>query len=278
MKVKKILICMTVGVMPMLCSCFSDEQDVNIKPAQETEYGSVSFELGADAKFEGITRSLSEDTYKSTANYDVKLVNTSNENVLLECKYSEIDNQLPKKLEIGSYRIEATYGKEHAFSRDEFLMTGSTVFTIKANKEEQVNVDCAPTCGKLSVAFDAQMATYFDDYSVTYSGTEAMGTSTCTWAKDDTEPWYVALKEGGETINYTIKLTTKDEYLNSKDGVTSKEGEVTGTLTLERNKAHKLTITPNYTPTTDGGMKVVITIDESTNDKNIEWSVPVTWI
>lgn len=275
MKMKKILICMTVGVMPVLCSCSLGERDVDLNPIQ---YGSASFELGADAKFESSTRALSESDYKQLANYDVKLVNTSNENVLLECKYSEIGDNLPKKLEVGSYRVEATYGKEHAFSREEFLMEGSTVFSIKANQEEEVTVDCSPTCGKLSVAFDEQMATYFSDYSVTYSGTEAMGSSTCTWAKDDSEPWYVALKEGGETINYSINVTTKDEYLSSNNGVTSKESTITGTISLNRNKAHKLTITPNYTPTTEGGMTLVITIDDSTNDKNIEWQVPVTWI
>ena len=272
---KKILICMTVGVMPVLCSCSLSEHDVDLDPIR---YGSASFELDADAKFESSTRALSESDYKQLTNYDVKLVNTSNENVLLECKYSEIGDNLPKKLEVGSYRVEATYGKEHAFSREEFLMKGSTVFSIKANQEEAVTVDCSPTCGKLSVAFDEQMATYFSDYSVTYSGTEAMGSSTCTWAKDDSEPWYVALKEGGETISYTINVTTKDEYLSSNNGVTSKENTITGTISLNRNKAHKLTITPNYTPTTDGGMTLVITIDDSTNDKNIEWQVPVTWI
>jgi methionine-rich copper-binding protein CopC len=275
MKAKNILIGMTLGVMPMLYSCSLGERDVELNPAQ---YGSASFELDAEAEFENSTRALSESDYKNSANYDVKLVNTSNENVLLECKYSEINDNLPKKLEVGSYRVEATYGKEHAFSRDEFLMSGSTVFSIKANQEETVNVDCAPTCGKLSVAFDETMATYFSDYSVTYSGTEAMGSSTCTWAKDDTEPWYVALKEGGETINYTISVTTKDDYLSSNNGVTSKESKITGTISLNRNKAHKLTIKPNYTPTTDGGMTLVITIDDSTNDKNIEWQVPVTWI
>ncbi len=279
MKVNKILMCMTAAAMPVLCSCFSDEHDISLTPTSETGYGSVSFNLNADAKFEANTRSLSEDFYRNADNYSVKLVRASDGNELLSCKYSELGSQLPKKLDMGSYRIEASCGNEHAFSRDEFLVTGSTTFTIKAGKDEEVNVNCTPTCGKLSVAFADVMSTYFDEYSVTYAGTEAMGTNTCTWAKDDTEPWYVALKESGETLQYTINLTVKDDYLSKNaDGSTSKQGVVKGTITLERNKAHKLTITPNYTPTTEGKVTIVITIDESTNDKNIEWPVPVTWI
>lgn len=279
MKVNKIWMCMTVAAMPALCSCFSDEHDFNLTPTSETEYGSVSFDLDANAKFEANTRSLSEDSYRNSDNYNIKLVRTTDGNELLACKYNELGSLLPKKLEIDSYRVEATCGKEHAFSRDEFLMAGSTTFTIKAGEDKEVNVNCTPTCGKLNVAFADAMSTYFDEYSVTYAGTEAMGTNTCTWAKGDTEPWYVALKESGETLQYTINLTAKDEYLNKNaEGNTTKESVVKGTITLERNKAHRLTITPNYTPTTDGGMTIVITIDESTNDKNVEWSVPVTWI
>lgn len=262
----------------LFCSCMSDEHEFDLKPSSGTEYGSLAIGLEANTQFSD-TRALNEENYKNTANYDVKLYNASNDNVLMECKFSEISAYLPKKLEIGSYRLEASYGKEWPCSRDQFLVAGSKNFTIKANEEKQVSVDCAPTCGRLSVAFDASMATYFDNYSVTYGGTKAMGTSTCTWAKADTEPWYIALDEVGETINYTINLTAKDEYLHSAaDGTSTKEAQVKGIIQLQRNRAHKLTIAPNYKPTTDGGLSITITIDESTIDHEITWEVPVTWI
>ncbi|MGM9679500.1 MAG: DUF4493 domain-containing protein [Bacteroidaceae bacterium] len=278
MKVRKLFFCMTACTASLLCSCMSDEHDFDLTPSTQTGYGSLTIGLAADAQFSD-TRALSEESYRNTANYSVKLYNASNDNVLVECKYSEIASYLPKKLEIGSYRIEASYGKEWPASRDQFLVTGSKTFTIRANEDTQVNVDCTPTCGRLSVAFDASMATYFDDYNVVYGGTKAMGSSTCVWAKADTEPWYVALDEAGETVNYTINLTAKDEYLHSSsDGSSSKEAQVTGTIQLQRNRAHKLTIAPNYKPTTDGGLSITITIDESTIDHEITWEVPVTWI
>ena len=63
-----------------------------------------------------------------------------------------------------------------------------------------------------------------------------------------------------------------------EDGSSLATGVATGSFKLDRNKAHKLSIKPNYTPTTDGGMSLTITIDESTNDHEITWDVPVTWI
>lgn len=235
----------------------------------------LDFNLSAATNFDQ-TRALNENDYRNTQNYNVKVINVANENVILECKASQLSSNLPKKVDIGSYRVEAYYGTERDASRTEFYMFGDAVATIKAKEQKTVTVNCAPTCGKVSVSFDSQMATYYSDYNVTFGGTKKLGAKTFAWSKRDSEPWYIALDKSGETISYSINLTTKDEYL--PEGATTNTGVATGTFTLERNKAHKLTISPNYKPTTDGGVKVSIVIDDSTNDKNITWEVPVTWI
>lgn len=278
METKRLFLGIAMGAALFFGSCSSENLDLSLRPNEPHEYGTLTVSLSADAKFNP-TRALSEESYRNTANYNVKLVNTANDNVSLECKYSEIESKLPARLEIGSYRLEASYGKEQPFSRNEFLVTGQNVFTIKANEEKRIDMKCTPTCGKLLVEFSDDMATYFSDYNVVYSGTKAMGTNTCTWAKADTEPWYVAIEEAGEDIKYTINLVAKDDYLHSgADGSTSKEAKVEGTFNLKRNKAQKLTISPNYTPSTEGGLNITITIDDSTNDHEITWEVPVTWI
>lgn len=269
---------MGVGATLFLNSCVSDDLGLD-RDSDNAGYGTLTLGLTSNTKFTP-TRALSETGYTNISAYTVKLVNAKNDQVVLEGRYSELNNQFPAVLEIGSYRLEASYGVEHPCSRDEFFMIGNTVVTIKANEKKEVNVACAPTCGKLSVAFDAGMATYFDDYSVTYSGTKAMGaTGSCVWGKTDTDPWYVALEEGGETLHYTINLVAKDDYLhNDADGTQSKEATVEGSFTLERNRAHKLTIKPNYTPSIEGGLSITITIDEGTNDHEVNWEVPVTWL
>ncbi len=274
MKKRQFFICMGLSVVSLFTSC--SEREFDFKPSDgQKEQGSLVLNLNASTDFEQ-TRALNEADYKNTQNYDVKVINTANDNVILECKASQLNSNLPKKVDIGSYRIEASYGTERDASRSEFYMFGKAVVTVKAKEEKPVTVNCTPTCGKISVAFDAAMATYYSDYNVTFGGTKKLAGKTISWSKTDSEPWYVALDETAETISYTISLTTKDDYL--PQGSTTNTGTATGTFTLERNKAHKLTIKPNYIPTTEGGMKLTITIDDSTNDKEITWEVPVTWI
>lgn len=273
------LLFLAAGFAGLMTSCLSEEHDFSAPEEAPGAKGRVSLSLKANTDFTLITRGLQESAYKNTGNYTVQIVNASNQSLVFECKGADLATSFPKTLNIGSYRVDAFYGKESAASRDEFLVKGSTVFTVKGDEEKAVNVNCAPTCGKLSVAFDPDMAKYFDEYNVVYGGTKALNGSTITWAKNDTEPWYIALDEAGETINYTINLTTKEEFLHKVGNEEPKTtGTATGTITLQRNKAHKLTVKPNYTPTTDGGMSLTITIDDSTNDHQITWEVPVTWI
>jgi hypothetical protein len=270
-----------LGAAALCTSCVSEDRDLGLPDKQVTsdQTGTFRLKLNADAGFEAQTRALSEANYRNTANYTVQLINTSNSNVLMECRGSELSSNLPKELEIGSYEIKAFYGTEHAASRNDFRVEGSTTFTIRANEETTVTVDCLPTCGKVSVNFSADMATYYDDFNVTYGGTAALAGSTIAWAKDDNEPWYVKLNEGGETLTYTVNVTAKDDYAHvDANGNKQTTGTATGTFTLQRNRAHKLTVSPVYNPTTEGGLKINITIDESTNDKPITIEVPVTWI
>ena len=265
--------------MLLFASCSQREFDLNpggsTSNEQNKEQGSLVLNLNASTNF-AETRSLNEADYRNTQYYDVKVINASTDNVILECKAYQLATNLPKTVDIGSYRVEAFYGTERDASRSDFYMFGESVVTIKAKEQKTVTVNCTPTCGKVSVAFDSEMATYYTDYNVTFGGTKKLGAKTFSWSKTDSEPWYIALDKSGETVSYTINLTTKEEYL--PEGASSNTGTVTGTFTLERNKAHKLTISPNYKPTTEGGLKLTIVIDDSTNDKNITWEVPVTWI
>ena len=82
------------------------------------------------------------------------------------------------------------------------------------------------------------------------------------------------LKEGGETVSFTISVTPKEEYVNNQQQGTTK----TGTFKLDRNKGYKMNISANYTPTAVGKVDISITIDESTNDKPVDIEVPIEWV
>lgn len=279
MRKELLMLFVAASATGFLSSCLSEDQDFSVPTEKNEAKGKVKINLNANTDFTLLTRGLSENNYKNTANYTVQIINATTQKLVFECKGSELINNFPKTLNIGSYRVDAFYGKEYDASRSDFLVQGSSVFTVKGDEETSVNVNCAPTCGKLSVAFDPSMSTYFSEYNVSYTGTKALGTKSINWAKNDTEPWYVALAANGEEITYTISLTTKEEFLHKVGNEEPKAtGIATGTIKLQRNKAHKLTVKPNYTPTTDGGMSLTITIDDSTNDHVINWEVPVTWI
>ena len=262
-----------LGTMIGACSQISDfEQPGN---QQETTEGSgkglLTLNLRANGDF-APTRSLSESDYKNTDNYTV-IVKDKDGVEKINCKGSDIASYMPLTMTLGSYEVMAFYGTEAAASRDAFYVYGEVKGTIKADEDENVNVVCTPTCGRIAVNFDDEMSTYYNDYHVTFTGTQALGAETISWLKNDSEPWYVKLNEGGERISFTISTTPKDEYLNNEQQGDTKSG----TFKLERNKSYKMNISANYTPTEIGGVNITITIDESTNDIPVDIEIPIEW-
>lgn len=258
-------------------ACTSDD---GLNTPNEAGQGQLVFKLSSGAEFTEDTRAVNLDTYRNTDNYIVKVYDKDNVEKL-SCKGSELEQNLPLTLTIGSYRVVASYGKEHDADRNEFYVEGTTAGTVKAgNKNEPAIVTCTPTCGRISVNFETEMADYFSDFNVQFKGTKALGTKSIAWSKNDNDPWYVALDKGGEDINFTINTTTKDEYVNSANQ--EQTYAYTGKFRLERNKAYKMHVNVEYHPSqggsTSGEVGLTITIDESTNDKNETIEVPVTWI
>ena len=263
----------------MLCAGFSLSactSDDGLSSPSETGQGQLMLNLVSGTKFTEDTRAVNEETYRNTSNYTVELSDTKGP-LFTPCKYSELGRKMPLELPIGSYKLKAYYGEDVKASRDKFYVVGEKSVTIKASQNEKVDLTCTPTCGRIAVNFNQEMDTYYTDYNVSFTGTEALGSESIQWLKNDTEPWYVKLKEGeaGETISFTLTTTTKEAYLNpNKEAVGSK----TGTFTLKRNCAYKMNVDVNYTPSTEGNLKITITIDESTNDKPVNIEVPITWI
>lgn len=264
-----------LGAVAILGLTFAScSQDPAEGPEVNGKKGMLMLNLNGKTNFVK-TRALNEADYNNVDNYTV-VVTDKDGREQLNCKGSEVASRMPLTMSIGSYTVKAFYGEEKAASRDIFYVEGIKTGTIKADQKENIEVVCTPTCGRIVVNFNDEMATYFSDYNVSFTGTEALGSESISWLKDDVEPWYVKLNEGEETISFTITTTTKEEYVNSgnKEQVATK----TGTFRLSRNKGYKMNINPSYTPSETGSVDIVITIDESTNDKPVDIEVPVDWI
>lgn len=257
-------------VLSTMC-CVSCSQIVDFDEAMEKGgNGLLSLALSADAGFAN-TRAVEESSYKNVNNYTVVVIDNYGVEKM-NCKYSEIASNMPLILSVGDYTVKAFYGVEAPASRDDFYVYGEAQGYIKPDEEVTVEVLCSPTCGRIRVDFDESMATYFSDYKVTFSGTKALKSESFAWLKEDTEPWYVKLEEGGETISFTVTTTTKEEYINANQQQVATK---TGTFQLDRNKGYKLNLAPSYNAT--GKVGITITVDETTNDKPVDVEVPVEW-
>ena len=224
------------GLLLMLGAGLSSCSKITDFEYQEGQ-GLLSLTLGAAKADFASTRAVVESTYSNTDNYTV--VVTDKDGVeKLRCKGSEVPSNIPLVMTQGSYKVKAYYGNELDASRDEFFVYGEAIGNIKAEQEEEVEVVCTPTCGRITVSFDKTMSNYFSEYKVEFSGTEALGSKKIEWMKDDTDPWYVKLKEGGEELTYAITAKTKEEF--------QPVDLTTGKFQLKRNEGYKLNISANY--------------------------------
>ena len=286
MKQKQLVLCMGLSAMSLFTSCNSGERDFDLAPAQnKSQTGKIVLNLNAGANFVAQTRSVDEDTYRTTANYTVQVYNNDKPtDMLVNGKYSEVDFSKLSALQPGTYTVKAFYGNEQNYSRDEFYVEGmKNDVVVEAGDDFTVSLICLPTCGKLSVEFDKSangMDKFYDNYEVVFSQAEAFGGNSIAWLKNDTEPYYVKLAAEGETLRYTINLTAKEDYAYTDDqGNKKTDGTVTKEFNLQRNRAYKLIIKPDYTATTQGGLSVIINIDEGTNDPiDIPVVVPIDWL
>lgn len=256
-----------VLVAGALASCSSNEDGVMPNDGK----GRLSVTIGTETQF--ATRALNEGDWRNTANYTVEILDAGGQNV---GTYSAA--QLPDEIELenGSYTVHAYYGEEKAASRTTFLSEGSTNVALNVGDEpKSVTVNCLPTCGKVQAKFGTDMATYYSDYYVTYSSPKMDAGTEATWAKTDTEPWYLAVSKDGDMVTATIHLTPTEEYVTDESMTT--EGTIVRTYKLERDKAWTLNIAPQY-DTAKGTLGVTITVDESTNDQEVDVVIPAEWI
>ena len=246
-----------------LASCQQEELG-GVPVAKGT--GTITLELNAQPGFASgsKTKAVDEAAYKDKNGYTLQILSGDNIKDEFLCK----DRPVSIELEEGAYKLKAFYGKEQVVSRNEFYVYGEKAFGVKGgDQDKSVSVECVPTCAKVQVDFDETMATYFSDYKVVYDTKALNGSTTATWAKGDTEPWYLKVDKAGETVKATITLTPKAEY-------ETKEASVVQTKTLSPNQGWTLKVKPNYN---HGQLGLEITIDETTEDKPIDIVIPPTW-
>lgn len=265
-KMRLFLASCMMGMAMSIVSCSSENGENDILDGK----GTIRLGMSTGVDF-GVTttRSVNLADYQDKNNYTVQILKSDGTTPVHEFTYADMPS-IPLELDNGTYTLKAFYGTEKVSSRNGFRVEGAATFSVQSN-EQTVSVACAPTCAKVSVDFDGAMGTYFSDYSVIFE-TEALAEieTSVTWAKADTDPWYLKVNKAGEVVKATIRFTRKAEY-----GTGISSASVEKTYALAPNKAWTLKIAPSYE---SGKLGVAVTIDETTNDHDVDIIVPSEWI
>ena len=244
-------------------SCSSD-----MDAAQGTAEGKGLVKLSVDTSTGFQTRAVDENSYEDLSQYTVQILD--GDGYLVDgCEWA--GNDLPSdlvELDNGSYTLKAFAGadyKEVGASTDGFYVAGETTFNVNSN-ETSISVECTPQCARVAVVFDEGMADYFQNYYVVYEGTKALGNSSYIWSKDNEDPAYLYLTDT-ETVTATIKLV-------NWEGNTAED--IVRTKNLGPAQAWTLNISPAASSESEP-LGISITIDDSTNDREVEIEIPSEW-
>lgn len=259
------MFCALLSIGTFVASCSSDEETV-----QGTAEGKGLVKLSLNVGTEFLqSRAITESDYINLANYTVQILKDGR--VVEGCEWT--GTTIPQnliELDNGNYTVLAFTGEAYkgkAATTEGMYVEGSDEFNVNSNQTATATVNCTPQCARVTVNFSSDMATYFNDYYVVFTGTDALGEGNYTWGKNNTDPVYMAVT-GTEELTATIKLVDK-------------EGKVAQDIVREHDisagKAWKLNIAPVVDEVT-GNVGISIEIDNSTNDIPVDIEIPSDWL
>ncbi len=242
----------------LLTACTSDDDLQQIPEGK----GYVKLALNTNTGFQ--TKAVDESYYSKKENYTVTITKSGESVPVQQWKYNEI----PEFTELanGTYTMSAICGDStKAVYTNDLCVLGYKSFTVK-NDSVNVEVACKPNSARINIVFDEKMDEYFSDYEVRIK-TAAQSGSTYIWEKETTGPVYFKVKQSGESVAMTIKLTPKS-------GV-SAETSIEKTCPLSPADAMKMTLTPVVG---SGKLSLTITIDETVIEHPVDIEVPSDWV
>lgn len=241
-----------------ITSCSSSEDP------QSSGESLVSLKVQTDAGFQ--SRIVDESGYSDLNNYTVQLLKDGEVLADWVWKYTDIPSSI--KVSAGNYQLKAFCGEDSPASTKSMYVEGvSETLNVTGAEEgiQTLSVVCKPVCAKLIVTFAEDMGTYFSDYSVTIK-TQALGEETFVWGKNDTDPVYLKVNDK-ESVSMKINL------VKLADGTSS---EIDKVYELSPKQAMTLKLAPVVTQD-EWQLGITINIDETTNDHEMDITVPGEW-
>lgn len=241
-----------------ITSCSSSEEP------QSSGESFISLKVLTDTDFQ--SRSFDESTYNDLNNYTVQLLKDGETTADWTWKYSECPSSI--KVSAGNYQLKAFCGENIPASTQAMYVEGiSEVLNVTGTEEElqTLSVLCKPVCARVKVVFAENMGTYFSDFSVNIK-TQALGEDAFVWKKNDTDPVYLKVNDK-EQVSMAITL------VKLSDGTSSTIDKI---YELSPKQAITLNLAPVVTQD-EGNLGITIEIDETTNDHEMDITVPGEW-
>lgn len=248
--------CLCALAAGVLVGCSAEDEGPQLADGK----GAVKLSLNTDTGFETMTKAVDESAYQNTDLYTVQILQGTT--VVGNYTGATIPDELIE-LTNGSYTVKAFYGEDKAASTASMYVEGTKGFDINSNQVSEVEVSCAPVCAKVNLKFE-DMDKYFTDWEARFK-TVALGEETFIYEKDDTDPLYLKVNKD-ESVTVSFQLTNSEK----------KTTEINKTYTMNPNEALNITVKP--APATTGNLGISITIDGSTNDKEVDIEIPSDWI
>lgn len=236
-------------------SCASDNEKVH----PEAGIGVLSFDIDANVAYK--TKAVNENDYQNVDNYMVEIFNDG-----VSVKKYEY-GKMPLKIEIGAgnYVAKAYMGIDLPASTTDMYVEGQSNFTIQAGETTETTVVCKPVCAKIIMEYDPEMDSYFSNYGVEFQTTAIGAGNTFPLLNKKTDPVYLRV---GADENITVKLLmTKKSDGSTATSVTSYKLSPLTALTLK--------VKPMFL---QGNLGLNVTVDDSTNDKDITVELPADWV
>lgn len=251
-------VCLLLG-FAAFTACTSEEEVLN------EGVGYVSLSLSMEDHFQ--TKAADGDDYQDVNNYTVQILQGGKPVSNCEWAYPEIPESI--KLDNGPYTLKAFYGTTDAVTKEAPYVEGMQDFVVDDDLQ-RISVSCKLKSAKVMVAFDPSMDEYFSDYSVVFKTKAMEDDASSVWAKTASGETRYFIVEAEEKVDAVMKLT---------DNNTGKSAETKMDVTLSPGSNKKYTLKPKVDEESgETGLGIEITIDDSTNDKEVDITIPSDWI
>lgn len=262
---------MAVAMLFVFSACEMKEE-IKHKPDLSSEMGRLALDLSVKNNTKA-----SDDAY----DFPVTIMNKeTGETTKSFNTYTELLEQNPIELPVGTYTVTANSAGEFKAIMDNPYFKGNQDVTIEKNVSSEANVICKMQNVKFALALSSDFTTTFKDYAVTVvNGSTVYDCVESSSAKGNYDPVYFKMETNITQIDLKVVATTFDgvkiEYdvpITKKGPGSSESGDA-----FEGGDALNITLKPDSNPNPDDptpevpglGIKVTVAFTFAESEETI---------